>query len=303
MGVKKPKKNTLKNPKKKTKKPKTKKPKTKTFKKLRCSPSKNPEFTCYSNNSLEKLKQLWNIRHPDSKIITNNSYEIWSMLKQYMQHICSNEKCWLNQKFMHNNVNLELKNNTFAPKSPESWKKNPNQWLSSVDIDRVMQQYEKNYPVFTFIGPSPIDFDKKKLFGQCVWNELCDFDLKQHIKKGHNKIGIVFNTDPHYLEGSHWICMFININKNFIYYFDSNADNTPKQINIFAKRIIDQGNLLGYKLNYYKNKIVHQKSNTECGMYVLYIIIQLLKTNSTPQIFDKRIPDKYMKKLRKILFN
>ena len=46
----------------------------------------------------------------------------------------------------------------------------------------------------------------------------------------------------------------------------------------------------------------HQKSDTECGMYVLYIIITLLTTNSLPY-FTERVPDKEMEKLRKILFN
>ena len=33
-----------------------------------------------------------------------------------------------------------------------------------------MKQYESKFKYFKFIGPSPIDFDKKKHFGNCVWN-------------------------------------------------------------------------------------------------------------------------------------
>ena len=166
-----------------------------------------------------------------------------------------------------------------------------------------MKQYEHAYPSFTFIGPSPIDFNKKKLFGQCVWNDLCNFELETYIKRGKNKIGIIFNTDPHYLDGSHWICLFINLEQNYIYYFDSQADATPKEITKFIKKIKSQANKLDINLKKYKNKTDHQKTDTECGMYVLYVIIELLKNNKTPQNFDKRVPDKDMEYLRKVFFN
>ena len=67
--------------------------------------------------------------------------------------------------------------------------------------------------------------------------------------KGKRKIGIIFNTDPHYLDGSHWICMFIDTRKKYIFYFDSNADKTPKQINNFVNKIISQGNSIGINFN------------------------------------------------------
>ena len=37
--------------------------------------------------------------------------------------------------------------------------KNKNTWLNSLDISRVMKQYEDNYKNFRFLGPSPIDFN------------------------------------------------------------------------------------------------------------------------------------------------
>ena len=273
------------------------------IKKLNCSPKKQHEFTCYTSASLNKLKMLWNKRHPDAKIISNNSREIWENLKNNLSTICKTEKCWLNQGFMNNNLDAELKNNTFAPMAPDSWKKNPNEWLNSLDINKIMKQYEYEYPSFTFIGPSPIDFNKTKLFGQCVWNELCNFSLKNYIKNGKNKIGIIFNTDPHYLDGSHWICMFIDIPKKYIFYFDSNGDKIPKEIAILVKRITKQGENLGIKFKYYENKIEHQKSNTECGMYVLFVITQLLQNKMSPEMFKNRIPDKDMEYLRNVFFN
>jgi len=220
-----------------------------------------------------------------------------------MNQICDNEKCWLNQQFMEHNITPELQNYTFAPKMPTVWKKNPNEWLNSNDINVVMKQLEHTYPFFQFIGPSPIDFDKKKMFGQCVWNDLCNLNIVNLIKRGKNKIGIILNLDPHYLEGSHWICIFIDLKKNYIYYFDSNADKTPKEVTELVNRIQKQGEAIGKDLKYYENTTEHQKTNTECGMYTLYTISQLLTNKKTHEDFKKRVPDKEMEKYRKIFFN
>ena len=70
---------------------------------------------------------------------------------------------------------------TFAPYQPLEWKKNPNEWLSSVDI-QGNEAVKKHIGVFEFMGPSPIDFDDHKLYGECVWEELCKFNLSDSIK-------------------------------------------------------------------------------------------------------------------------
>ena len=277
--------------------------KTKKFKKMNCSPNKKLSFTCYSTKSLYKLKNLWNRKYPNKKILSKEPKVIWEKLKENLNSTCSNERCWLNQQFIKNNISKDFFDNTFAPQAPPTWKEDPNTWLNSVDINNVMKQYEKTYKNFKFIGPSPIDFDHKKLFGQCVWNELCNFDLQTYINKGITKIGVIFNTDPHYLGGAHWICLFINIDLNFIYYFDSNADRTPKEVSKFIKKVKSQAKNLGIELDEIVNKTEHQKKNTECGIYVLYVISELLKSNKYPNIFINRIPDKEMEKLRKVYFN
>jgi hypothetical protein len=81
-----------------------------------------------------------------------------------MKNVCNKESCWLKQKFTAGKVD-DLKE-SFAPESPEEWKSNPNEWLSSMDINKVMKQYEKAYKCFEFIGPSPIDYDTKKMYGE-----------------------------------------------------------------------------------------------------------------------------------------
>ena len=275
------------------------------YKKLHCSPDvNNKNYTCYNNDNLEKMRKLWNARHPERIISSNDPIEIWSKLKENIGSACNKESCWLKQKFMEGNISRDLLNYTFSPKSPDSWKTNKNEWLSSDDILKVMKQYEKFYKCFDFIGPSPIDYDTHKLYGECVWEELCKFNLSNELKKGKNKIGIIFNTDPHNKGGEHWICLFINIKKKYIIYFDSVGNYTPTQVNKLIKNIKNQGNAMDLKFKVFKNKLKHQKRDSECGMYCLHVIIELLKDKTDPdELINKRITDEEMELYRKKYFN
>ena len=52
-------------------------------------------------------------------------------------------------------------------------------WLSNVDIDIVIKQYESKYPSFKFLGTVPIDFRKKK-YNKCIleiFNNSFSWDL------------------------------------------------------------------------------------------------------------------------------
>jgi len=167
-----------------------------------------------------------------------------------------------------------------------------------------MSQYEKHYDNFVFLGPSPIDFDDKKLFGTCVWEKICKFDLNTYINT-KTKIGFIFNMDPHYKDGSHWMGLFVDIEKRFIFYFDSNGDKIPKRIKILVDRIIEQGNKLKINLEFMSNAgKMHQMKDGQCGMYSLYFIIELLQGTKTPDYFkNHRITDEIMRDYRVKYYN
>jgi hypothetical protein len=278
-------------------------------KKINCSPKPKEElneFSCYTNKKLIELRDKWNARHPDVKINTNTPKDIHKKLSEYLQNTCNHEACWLKQKKDFGVLESDFAD-SFAPESPDEWKKNPNEWLSSVDIMKVMKQYEKAYPCFDFIGPSPIDFDTRKLYGECVWEELCNFNLEKMIKKGKTKIGIIFNTDPHNKPGQHWISMFINIKKRKIFFFDSTGDKPPKEIMSLIERIKDQGINLKNKINFKFDSnegTEHQYGNTECGVYSLFFIVHMLEDKMTEHYLKTHIlKDGYIEKFRHIYFN
>ncbi len=277
-----------------------------TKKNLHCSPKDKREsldFSCYKPKMLYKMKSIWNTRHPDMVIQSNKLKDIWNLLGYYMKNTCSSESCWIkNNLFKNNFTNNEIKN-IFAPKQPKEWKKNPNEWLSSIEILELMKQYEDAYKCFQFIGPTPIDFDEHLAYGECVWEDLCKFNLKEKMKKNINKVGIIFNLDPHNKPGSHWTCMFINIKLKKIYYFDSYGDDlTPKRVKILAKRIQEQSKEFGKQFEFKINRVRHQYSRSECGMYCLFFIIQMIKDVPFSR-FNKKVRDKHMRKLRNIYFN
>jgi hypothetical protein len=290
--------------KKRNNKNKTKK---KQFIKLNCSPeNKKKVYTCYSNNDLFKLRDMWNVRHPDRPIKTKDTKKIWEQLKEYYATICNKESCWVRQMTKNTKLEKELLD-AFAPEAPKEWKKNPNEWLTSLDILQVMNQYEKKYKCFDFLGPSPIDYDTHKLFGECVWEELCHFDLAEQIKLGHTKIGVIFNLDPHYKGGSHWVSLFINIKQKIIFFFDSAGEQIPPRINKFVNTVIEQGKnlpepiIFKFDQNY---PVEHQYGNTECGIYSIFFITHMLEDKITGHYLKTHIlKDKYMENFRKVYYN
>ena len=275
--------------------------------KLQCSPNpekKENDFTCYTKEDLYKLQKLWNLRHPDDPIEGQNIADIWSKLQKKLENVCDKESCWLKQSFVKKEDREDLMD-SFAPVAPVSWKKKPNEWLSSTEIIDVMRQYEKAYKCFVFLGPSPIDYDTRKLYGECIWQELCEFNLKEQIENGKKKIGIIFNLDPHYKPGSHWVSLFINVKKKQIYYFDSAGESVPTNIKKFADEVTKQGKSLGINFKFDQNHPVeHQYGNTECGIYAIYFIVHMLEDKINSYYLKNHIlKDKYIEKFRKIYFN
>ena len=281
----------------------------KQFIKLKCSPknkAKHKDYSCYSKNELYKMRDMWNARHPDQKIQTNDDKQIWHQLKEYYANICNKESCWVRQMTKNTKLEQELLD-SFAPEAPKEWKKNPNEWLSSIDILAVMNQYEKKYDCFDFLGPSPIDYDTHKLHGECVWEELCHFDLSKQINKGRFKFGIIFNLDPHYEGGSHWVSLFINVKNKTIFFFDSAGEKIPVQIEKFTKTVMEQGKKLTEPIHFKFDQnypVEHQYGNTECGIYSIFFIIHMLEDKITGHYLKTHIlKDKYMEKFRKIYYN
>lgn len=277
------------------------------YKKVPCSPGTRHESkngTCYSSEALVRMRDIWNKRHPDAIITASDPVEIWQSLKNKLGNACSSEACWLKQNFAKGGLPNDILAYTFAPQAPDKWNKKPSTWLNSDDISKVMKHIEYANKDFVFFGPSPIDFDKRLLFGQCVWNDICKIDIPALVKQGKTKLGFIFNIDPHNKPGSHWVAMYIDLDTGNATYMDSYGIEAPKEIIALYERLRSQSAGIGYKLSFNAISRRHQKGESECGMYSLNFIISMLTGELTAEDYEmKRLPDNLMRNLRKKYFS
>lgn len=260
--------------------------------------------TCYTTKALESLRSAWNKRHPDRFIKETRPMEIWQQLRLRLGSACRSEACWLRQQFAKTQLPSDILAYTFAPALPQKWLTKPSTWLNSDDINAVMKQVEYAHPEFGFFGPSPIDFDKRVAFGQCVWNDICGFDVAKQVSKGVTKFGFIFNTDPHYNSGEHWIALFVDATSGEITYMDSYGHLPPPEVEKLVARIAGQLKALGVEASIEYITKRHQLGNSECGMYCLFFIISLLEGKYTRDDFQRhRFSDNDIRALRKVYFN
>jgi hypothetical protein len=280
------------------------------------------QASCLTPDILLKIKNKYNEDHKDNEIISKDPREIWTELNNRLSvKGCKKEDCWL-KELDDKPLITEIKKHIFAPEMPKEWITNPDEWLSNFDIFNVLSQYETKYKDFKLMGPTTIDFDTrlKERGNKCVEEEICNFDLKNDINNGFKKFACVVNLDKHWQGGSHWVSLFVDINNQIIFYFDSaGTSRTPKEIIDLVNRITEQGKHLDHPVDfkfYTNGKLHHQTGNTECGMYSIFFIITML-TGKTPfhknhilsiqerldLFLKKRIPDEVIFDYRDLYFN
>lgn len=248
------------------------------FRRLNCAPTaaggRVVGSSCYNKQVLGKIRDAYNRTHTSYQITAKRPDEIYESLRKLLHEECTQEDCWL--KLLSEKEREYIAEHFFSPAHPKEWNDNPRAWLSNYDIIHVLEQYEKAYPKFAFLPPSPIDFDKKMTKHRCVTNDLCTFQLSEFKEKGIEKIGIVLNLDEHDESGSHWVTLYIDLPHKVIFYLDSALNETPPEVEVLIKRIKKQGEALGISFQARKNRITHQFSNTECGMYALFFLVSLV---------------------------
>jgi hypothetical protein len=287
------------------------------FNQKHCSPSKSDKtISCLDDDLLIKIANILNKYH-DSNIKSDNKQSLHkqSLHKQISDKIssisdCKIEKCWttINEIIKHlSSEELKKFKNSFRPSMPKSWKKDPTEWTSTSDIEKVLKQYEECNSNFKCYGALPMDFSLKD-GDSCVSGNLCNIDLKEHFDSGKHNIGTVFNLDDHDEPGSHWVSMYIELvprNRDVpsIYYFDSIADKPPKEIKEFVDNISEQyKKIKGEEIEFLYNDIQHQKRDTECGIYCIHFITTMLKGIDFNEYIKEIKNDDYMNKYRDFFY-
>ena len=57
-----------------------------------------------NKQNLHKMKQIWNTKHPELKITSNNPKTIWQNLRYIFKETCEKESCWLKHKCFNENI-------------------------------------------------------------------------------------------------------------------------------------------------------------------------------------------------------
>jgi hypothetical protein len=215
------------------------------------------------------------------------------------------EHCLLDKAPLDDTVKKSLRKEYLRPQRPKAWNADPDMWLDNYNIMHVMKQYEEAFPWFSFMGVFPIDFSAPDPYTKekkCLHKELCDLNLTHEYNKGKRGIGMIFNLDPHYKGGSHWVGLYINImniDKPCIDYFDSYAYDTPPLIARLMRSFTLQ--IKSCKLG--RNARRFQYGQSECGMFSMYFIICMIHGIPFKQFCKDSVSDDFMLQLRKILFS
>ena len=214
------------------------------------------------------------------------------LLSEFKTKFDGDQKDWINSKYlelMDEESKDHLENKVFRPDGPQG----QFDWLSTIDINQVLYQYEEKYPDFKFLGAVPLDFAD---LDYLPFKNLKFEDLEN---EGIKRIGVIFNTDKSYQKGKHWISLFADFDKAQVYYSDSTGTRPPKEVNTFMKSIesyLQSKKKSNIDIRY--NKTQHQRGYSECGVYSINFILRLLKGKTFDHITKKRLDDNQVNKCR-----
>jgi hypothetical protein len=210
---------------------------------------------------------------------------------------CTTQLCWTQQDFikkMNEEMKIQLEKFTLRPEGPNG----RFEWLNTININEVMDQHEIVHKDFLFLGAVPMDFHEIKQEG------VYDLDLDKTKKDGITKFGIVFNLDNHNQSGSHWVAAYADMESGQVYYFDSYGTRPEKRVTNFMSKLAKhyEETYPEKKCDVRHAKTRHQRENSECGVYSINFILELLGGKSFDEIEKNVIPDKEVNKLRTKIF-
>ena len=234
---------------------------------------------------------------------TNNaiSYNDYLFMK-YFRYVrifckCLNLKILKKQPFYNvikNEINIENILKEYGPHDTT-------EWLTTFHIDNVMKRQQQVIK-FWYFGAVPMDFASLSVF-----NSINKANWKKLLKDGYKIFTIVFNLDNHNQSGSHWVCLYANFDDKTIYYFDS-VGREPEErvcdfINILKKEIKSYNELkVESDIIYKYNKTRHQKGRTECGVYCIFFLSNLIRGIKFNILIDKKYIDSLMESCRLVYF-
>jgi len=246
---------------------------------------------------------------------TTNNIDIVKQIEDKLN--CDSESCVLNnpdfnsfvkKEIGHSNLIQNELNTNFKTSGP----RNTVDLLSNFNIDETLLRWAREFKTFYPCPFTMIDF--KIIRNQFATTNLANImsgkvpytdPIKGQQYNSFKTYACVLNTDVSNGRGKHWVCIFVDCRSQIwtIEYFNSSGNPPCRDVNEWME--IQRSYLL--KIH---NKVetitvtnlVHQRSNTECGMYVLYYIRSRLDNIPYQLFLTKRIEDTVVTKFRKHVF-
>jgi hypothetical protein len=237
--------------------------------------------TCFSLESLIKISNSFNKHNISNKIIIDiNDKDLKKkliiQLRDRLKNKCNDQICWLGLDFIKKLNDDTIDKYTFRPKLTN----NRFDWLSNINIDEFLKQYELKHKNFKSFGAVSYDYDDYPFYE--LYNLVHDEKyLDKLIKNGKNKLGIVYNLDKLGMGGSHWVSLYSDLKNKKIYFFDSVGNKPGARIKLTINKI---KKWLGNDCEIKINKTEHQKKNSECGIYSIYFIIKSLEDENIDKL-------------------
>jgi hypothetical protein len=253
-----------------------------------CAPARRSVRMCFLEPELLEIANEYN-KVTGSNIIDINK-PLFPQLEQQFGDLCG-PSCWVASPLMKG-LRQTIKKYVFKPLIHADRFK----WLSTFDINLIMNQYMDFDPTFKFLGTFPSDI--VQLYGA--------EKLKQDIEKCRNykKIAIVFNLDTSKKIGSHWVCVYINnstaaSSTPTCEYFDSLGQPPSFLINKYLLLWAESS----FNLDFIVTSVPFQKQGSECGVYVIYYILNRILGYSIDEILNDSINDSNINYYRDIIFS
>lgn len=234
-------------------------------------------YSCYTDEELKKIAEKIDVSGEERT-------ELIAAIDAHMSAIqCENELCWAEfSKVKLPGVHMPVR----------TWGRD--RWLSDSDIDAVTKIYSNHYNhgqkyskhLVLYSVPMDAWYYADKIVLPS-WNEI----LKAH----YMYIPICLNGFIHRNHIiQHWVALVVHMNRGApespidVFYFDPLAYHMPPPMEKF-KAIFLLGLKLasGRKVIYNENTIAIQKTDGDCGIFVLDLICRMMEGEQLQDILDR----------------
>lgn len=259
-----------------------------------CSLISAKNGTCVSNAAVAELQKIVGSNVTEPKIILEKA--------KHLTH-CDTERCVINSDVYRDRVGDVRANQEILASFKIDGPTNVN-LLNNFNIDGVLKQWSLKFHDFYPYNFCMLDFATAPEIANKP-NLLHTVDFVKEIKDaGYKTAACVVNSDKYRGNGQHWMAIFIDMRMTpwTIEFFNSVKQPIAVEFITWMTQLADKLNFFNKTELIKCNKVDHQKTITECGVYSLYYIWARLNDVSYQKFQQQEITDFICFEFRQHLF-